>query len=45
MELFILIILGVIFLLKPSNKFGNSSNKGGLSDFEKFDMFDKFNKK
>lgn len=42
MELFLLVIIVVVFLLKPNNK---SSKKGGLSDIEKFDMFNKSNKK
>lgn len=42
MELFLLVIIVVVFLLKPNNKLGK---KGGLSDIEKFDMFNKLNKK
>lgn len=41
-ELFLLIIIVVVFLLRLNNK---SSKKGGLSDVEKFDMFNKLNKK
>ncbi len=42
MELFLLVIIVVLFLLKPNNK---SNKKDGLSDIEKFDMFNKSNKK
>ena len=45
MELIILIIVGVIFGLFKDTKSNNTKSQGGLSEFQKYETFNKFRNK
>lgn len=45
MELIVIVVVVVLFLLKPSKNVSNRKNGGKLNEFEKYDLFNKIDKK